>query len=101
MAQQGDQYKIPFHVVVSGTEMTPTLVTDLRITIGTETKKYSAGEIEYNDENKTWLFPIRKEQTQALSGSIPYQVGVHIGTSIFFSPVNRISINNSIEQGDW
>ena len=65
---QGDSYPIPVDIMQDGVVVTPEMVEDVEITVGTEIRKlYSAGDITF--ENNTWYFLLKQQETFSMSGS--------------------------------
>ena len=64
---QGDSYPIPVEIMQDGAIVTPEMVEEVEITIGTEVRKtYSSGEIFYEDE--VWYFLLGQADSFSLSG---------------------------------
>lgn len=64
---QGDACRLPFHIVQDGLVISPEMITDLEVTVGSLRKTYLSGGIEYTDEH--WLMNLSQEETMAMSGS--------------------------------
>ena len=65
---QGDSYPIPVDIMQDGMVVTPKMVEDVEITVGTEIRKlYSTGGITF--ENDTWYFLLTQQETFSMSGS--------------------------------
>jgi len=72
---QGDQYGIPFNIT-DGEDIaiTPETASDIEIAIGQIVKRYSTGEIEFN--NDYWIFPLTQSETFMLQYPQDVQVRV-------------------------
>lgn len=65
---QGDSYPIPVEITQDGIAITPELVEEVEITIGTAVRKtYTGGGIAY--EEGMWYFRLTQEESFTLSGS--------------------------------
>lgn len=65
---RGDSYLIPVEVTQNGQAITPNIVTDIEVSIGTELqKRLSYGEVVFLDG--TWYFRLSQEETFALEDS--------------------------------
>lgn len=64
---QGDAYRLPFRIKQDGVVITPEMIQDLEVTIGSLRKTYSSGEITYSEEH--WLVYLSQEDTLAMTGS--------------------------------
>lgn len=99
---QGDQYKIPFIVKLSGSIVTPEAVQDIRIQLANELYSMSNGTLDWNEEKQSWDVTVTETLTRALNeGYVPYQVGVKIGDVIRYSPIAKLNVSNSIIKAVW
>ena len=64
---QGDACRLPFHIRQDGMVITPEMITDLEVTIGSLRKTYLTGGIIYADEH--WLVYLSQEDTLSMTGS--------------------------------
>ena len=100
--QQGDQYAISFHIRVGNAIATPQSVDDVRIQIKSSLKDISDASLTYNSEKQTWDYFITEEMTRLITTSqVEYQVGIKVGDTIRYSPVNRLSVGKSIIKDAW
>jgi len=67
---QGDAYNIQFIIIRDdNTIVTPSMISEVEIVIGTLRKTYSSGIITYSEYDQNWLFPISQSESLALSAS--------------------------------
>lgn len=64
---QGDACRLPFHIRQDGVTVTPEMITDLEVTVGSLRKTYTSGEITYGEG--CWFVYLSQEETMAMSGS--------------------------------
>lgn len=71
---QGDSYPIPFALMQAEYDLTPEMVSDIRLTVG-ESLSYeaSAGEVFFDAATKRWFFRPSQAETLALDPDV-YQV---------------------------
>lgn len=61
---QGDSYGLRIDILkADGTAVTADDVTDVEITIGDLSKKYSDKEIAFDTDSGKWIFPLSQEET--------------------------------------
>lgn len=61
---QGDSYGLPIEIVRHDeTIVTAGEVSDVEITIGFLTKKYSTGGVSYDSETAKWIYNLTQEET--------------------------------------
>lgn len=96
---QGEQYAIEIVVTADNTPITPTNCDDIKIKLGDTIRKYSAGELMFEDN--AWLFPLTQEQTLRMSGVLPLQVQYKVGDNIFSTTINGIDIGKTIIKEMW
>lgn len=71
---QGDSYDIPVSVTQDDVTVTPEMVTDIEISVGSDIqKRYSNGEVYYGEDGQ-WYFRLSQEETFAMEDS--YEVYV-------------------------
>lgn len=101
----GDQYSIPVRIKDSaGRAITRDIVSDVTIKIGNIAKRLSKNEIQFDDENNLWMFPITSEETKVLyknsrtfeDAVVPMQIKVRIGNDVIQNDVANIEIKKSI-----
>ena len=65
---QGDSYPIPITITQDGIVVTPEIVEDVEITVGSGIRKlHSAGEIRFEDD--TWYLLMTQQETFSLNGA--------------------------------
>lgn len=95
---QGDQYNIIFKIEVCENPMNMENIELIEFTIGSISKNYPL-EVEYDKENKTFLFPVTQEETFAFNGWENYQARIkYINGDVYGSPINRININKTLSR---
>lgn len=76
---QGDSYGLLIDIVkeADGTAVTPDDIADVEITLGFLTKRYSKGELIFDEGSQKWVFPIEQEESFRLPPSrLKWQVRV-------------------------
>lgn len=77
---QGDQYEIPVEIITAdGTPATADSFADVEITVGKYCKSLSAGEIEYSEEQGSFLFPLTQAETIAMP-DLPQNIQLRVKT---------------------
>lgn len=67
---QGDSYGLPVELKTVGEKaITPDDVSDIEITVGYLTKRYSSGDVWFDYDSGTWIFPLSQEETFAYPAS--------------------------------
>ena len=99
--QKGDQYAIPLTLTFNGDEVTPTNADDVRVQIGDLLKSYTGHTLTYDSVSKVWLFVLTEEQTRSMPNTVCFQCGVKQGHSLYYSPVETISLNESVISEVW
>lgn len=62
----GDSYAIPFKVTADGAPVTPDMVEELEVSIGSEIQRYlSKDELFFDESSNTWYFRLTQEETFA------------------------------------
>lgn len=90
---QGDEYGIPFHITLDGE--TVTQAEEVEITVGQFTKTTQSG-VSYDEESKSWVFPLTQEESFLMSAYEEAQVRVKLtGHGVIGKRVGRIDIENS------
>lgn len=65
---QGDSYPIPIDITQDGVVITPEMVEDVEITVGSEIRKtLSDGGVSYDGGN--WYFLLTQQETFSVSGN--------------------------------
>ena len=99
---RGDQYAVPFVVKLKDEIVTPEMVADVRIQIGSDLREMTSHSLTYNPDNQTWDFYVTEDFTRSLSGRIVlYQVGIKIGEEIRYSPAQQLPIGDNIIKAVW
>ena len=99
---KGEQYVIPFEVTVGEDAVTPASVDGVRIQIEDRLCEYPNGELEYDTEDGTWLYPLTEEQSSSLyAGERKAQVAVKYGDDIVMSDIIRVVVMDSIIKRKW
>lgn len=76
---QGDSYGLLIEIVKEADEtaVKPSDIADVEITIGFLAKRYSTGEVTFDEESEKWIYPLSQEETFRLPPSrVPWQVRV-------------------------
>ena len=94
--QQGEQFFFPIKIRDGETFITPHIVEEVCVKIGSSTKKYSEGGVTYSDATGAWLFEITQEESMDWSGNVPWQVAYKKGQTVRRSPVYTAVVNTSI-----
>ena len=98
---QGEQFRVPFTVKVWGDIATPENIDGLKIKLDRIQREYP-GDLEYDETEQVWLFPLYEEDTlDLMTGSRNCQIAVKIGTDILKTDVFGVSIKNSIIREAW
>ena len=64
---QGDSFSVFMNLKIDGAVMTPSLISDLEISVGDSLRKlYSAGEVQYDARQLQWYFIPTQEETLAM-----------------------------------
>lgn len=99
---KGEQYFVPFEIAVGGDAVTPASVDGVRIQIENRLCEYPNGELEYDTEEGTWLYPLTEEQSSSLyAGERKAQVAVKYGDDIVMSDVIKVAVKDSIIKRKW
>lgn len=99
---RGDQYAIPFVVRLKREIVTPEMVDDVRIQIGTSLKEMSEQTLVWNSDKQTWDFYVTEEFTRSLTSNVvQYQVGVKVGNEIRYSRAAQLVIGDNIIKAVW
>ena len=83
---QGDSYPIPVDITQDGMAVTPEMVDEVEITVGSDVRKtYSSGGVYYDDGQ--WYFRLSQEETFQMDGEevilrIKYPRGDVLGARI-------------------
>lgn len=72
---QGDAYGIPIEIRNEEGIVTPADVSDVEITVSFYQKKYSAGQIRYDEDDNVWIVYLSQEETFRLR---PLKVGIQL-----------------------
>lgn len=92
--QQGDQYYLPFTIENDSTIISPENIEDIRIKIGNVIKKFSLGELLFEDNN--WLFPITQKNSLSWKGPVKCQAQYKQNNNIITSDIYEIYIKTSM-----
>ena len=75
---QGDSYALFANLKVDGDALTPSMVSDVEITVGESLRKlYSSGEVMYDPSKRQWFFIPTQEETLSMEPN-GYEVQVRI-----------------------
>lgn len=67
LVKQGDQYMVPFFVVMGRYILDPNQLEEVVISFGPElVKSWKAGEVQYNGRRHCFEFPLTEEETSSL-----------------------------------
>lgn len=78
---QGDQYRIPFEILVEDGAADYTVFDDVEIVIGSIRKTMSKGEVTFRAEDKCFLFPLTQEESFFLPNKASVQVRVKLNAT--------------------
>lgn len=94
---QGDSYSIKIKISQDGLPLTPEMVEEVEIAIGSYIKKYP-GEVSYLDES--WLFPVsQKESFAMMAVPQPCQLRVKLaGGDVFGTDMGSIDVCDSLSK---
>ena len=67
---QGDSYGLEVTLLDGdGAVITPDVVTNIEITIGSLSKTYKDGQVTFSEDSQKWIFPLDQEETFAFPAS--------------------------------
>ena len=99
---KGEQYAVPFEIKVGEDVVTPASVDGVRIQIGDRMCEHPNGELQYDSESETWLYPLTEDQSVGMfAGDQSAQVAVRYGDEIVMSDVLKITVKDSIIKRRW
>ena len=99
---RGDQYAVPFIIRMGKSIVTPEMVDDVRIQIGNDLREQSVQSLTFKPEKNSWDFYVTEEFTRKFAkGSVPYQIGVKIGSEIRHSAQGTLRIDDNIIKAEW
>lgn len=101
--QQGDQYAIRINIQNGGVAVTPSDVTGVKVALGSIVHVYP-GDLSYDSEGGSWLFPVSQRDTLALQGRVPAQVQLNYGgdpAQIIGSKVKQVVVDASMITEVW
>ena len=99
---KGEQYAIPFAIKVGDDDVTPENVSGVRIQIGDLMCEYPDGQLQFNTEEGTWLYPLTEDQSYSMyAGVMPAQVALKYGNDIVMSDIITVSVKDSIIKRKW
>ena len=99
---RGDQYAIPFIIRLGSTPVTPDIVDDVRIQVGSDLRELLEQSLTFNPDKNSWDFYVTEEFTRMLTnGTVPYQVGIKMGDDIRYSQRGRLKIDDNIIEAVW
>jgi hypothetical protein len=97
---QGEQYAVEIVLENGGVEITPYNSDDVKIKLGDYEKKYSAGELTY--QNNAWNFPITQEMSLSWgSGKIDLQGQYKSSNNIYNTEIYKVQVDTSIIDDTW
>ena len=80
--RKGEQFVIPFEVKLGEEIATPENIDGLRLKVVDRLCEWPDGELEYDDENNVWNYPLTQEQSLAFhAGPRQAQVAVRVLTT--------------------
>lgn len=99
---KGEQFVVPVEVEVNGQNVSPDDVDGIRIQIGDRLCEWPDGELDYDMEEETWLYPLTEAQTMSMyAGQRKAQIAVMIGDAILETDVFGIDVKESIIKKRW
>ena len=100
--QKGAQYGIPFDIKMNGVSVTPDNSDGIRVQIADRLCEWPDGELEFDDTDNTWLYPLTETQSMAMSaGTLSAQISVKVGEDIFPSAVTKFKVYDSLITKRW
>lgn len=95
---QGDAYRIPLHVMLSGESVAPDNIVKLEATIGGISKLFP-DDITYDEERDRYMMPLTQEDTFTLKGTAKFQTRVQIvGGDVIGKKLEDVTIIPSISK---
>lgn len=102
IVHKGEQFSMPFDVKIENQKVTPSNIDGLRIQVGNRLCHWPDGELEYDTESETWLYPLTENQSIDLqAGQRKAEVAVKIGDTILKTGVICITVQDSIIMERW
>ncbi|MBR6424833.1 MAG: hypothetical protein IKS29_02670 [Oscillospiraceae bacterium] len=99
---QGEQYALPLEICFGNKLLTPQDCDDVKIQIGTLCKRFGAGELSFDPEEKLWQFPLTQAESRELDlGRTPVQVMVRQGLELHVSRTEPLYVGRCIIEEDW
>lgn len=99
---KGEQFAILLEVKIDEDLATPENIDGLRIKFVDKLCEWPDGELEYDNENNVWCYPLAEAQSLLfLAGPRKAQVAVKIGDAILKSDVFTLDVKDSIIMERW
>lgn len=99
---QGEAYSVAFTLINDGVVVTDQTVDGVRIALGNQTATYPDGTLTYDDTDQTWRFPLTQQNSYSMSGKeTDYQAQIRIGTNIYSTRKQKITVYDSMFRGKW
>ena len=93
--RQGDQYAIAMKLKKGNGYITPTECDEMIIQINDKPKRYTQGEIIFDEEQQTWLYPLKFEDTIDMTNAV-IQMKMFVNDLELNSNVKSINVEESI-----
>lgn len=98
---KGEQYAVPFEILLGDAPALPEDLDGLRIQIGGRLLEYP-GELSWDAERAAWLYPLTEDQSLTLRAGLQFaEVAVKIGGDIVKSDTVPIQVKDSIIKEGW
>lgn len=99
---KGESYRIPIVVKSSGLVLTEDMVQGIRIALGNQIAVFPDGNLEYNPDEKAWMFPLTQKNAYSLKGTeVDYQVQVKIDDEVYSSRMRKVKLYDTMFRKEW
>lgn len=99
---KGEQFYIPFEVLVGTEKATPENVDGMRMKVDDRLCQWPDGELEYDSEDGDWIYPLTEAQSLELqAGERRGQIAVKIGETILKTDVFSVTVKESTILERW
>lgn len=99
---QGDSYYLSFNITVNNEEIDLSTINSIQFVVGDLIKYYNnddTGEVTYNDETKTFLFPLSQQETFNITGTVESQIRIKFtDNTIVGKYLGSINIQESLTE---
>lgn len=95
---QGDAYSIILQICVGENPIDMKGIELIEFTIGEFSKNWPI-QVNYDENEHKFYFPVTQEETFQMDGWVDYQVRIKYATGeVYGSPVNRLNVNNTLSK---